>query len=257
MSEILTTTFYSSYLKLDWNYDLYLPDGFSTNKKYNLILMFHGLYGNHTNFLDRNRIDSQPILDQLIEKINKPVLVAFVDGFNSFYIDSLIGMKMESAIIDELIPYLRGQYNLSQISIGGISMGGYGASRLALKYPEQFRDAMLISPAVWQINDVPDVIYKSIHAFQDNEKNWNNGVYRKLFPTSYLSQENRKVNFFIESSQLDEIVPINSVNRFINQLKKNNNNLVVTEDEYGGHNWNYWQKAIKQGYGWLINNLPA
>lgn len=170
MSNLISSTLYSPSLKLDWNYDIYLHNQSNNKEKYPLLLMLHGLYGNHTNFLDSNRINSKPLLDKLIKKSHKNMIVVFVDGFNSFYIDSLYGLKLETAIIHDLLPYLFKHYPLKHnIGIGGISMGGYGAARLVLKYPSLFSAAFLISPAVWQIEHIPASIRNSIHTFQDKK----------------------------------------------------------------------------------------
>lgn len=256
MSTIITSTLYSPHLKLDWNYDIYLPDQVNSQQKYPLLLMLHGLYGNHTNFLDTNRIDSKSILDNLMRNAKKKIIVAFIDGFNSFYINSLYGFKMETAIIQDLLPYLIQQYRIStKIGIGGISMGGYGASRLVLKYPQIFSAAFLISPAVWNIKHIPQFIHNSIHTFQDEQNNWSENFYNKIYPTTYLSPISNKVNFYIESSKTDDVVPIKDVIYFAQKVSSNQNHVQLTTDSFGAHEWNYWQKAIVPAYTWMIDQL--
>lgn len=75
MSNLISSTLYSPSLKLDWNYDIYLHNQSNNKEKYPLLLMLHGLYGNHTNFLDSNRINSKPLLDKLIKKSHKNMIV--------------------------------------------------------------------------------------------------------------------------------------------------------------------------------------
>lgn len=253
MGKIFTSTLYSRSLHIDWNYDLYLTRKTTQNSKYKLLILLHGLYGNHTNFIDSNRIDVKSILDKLLLKNDQALIVAIVDGFNSFYIDSPTGMKMESAIMTDLIPYLRKKFPIKdQIDIGGISMGGYGAARLALKYPTQFKKVFLISPAVWQIMDIPRPIYNSIHAFAMHDNNWSINCYRQLFPTEYVNEQSKQINFRIEISQQDKIVPINSVELFVKELNKNKNKVEFIIDPIGDHNWSYWQQVIVDSLKWII-----
>ena len=115
-------------LGLDWNYDVYLPADYESNpnKTYPVVYMLHGLYGNHRNLLERS--DSSAMLDEAIQTAGQGTIVVFVDGFSSFYIDSADrGLKMESAIMNDLVPYIESTYRVSKDrkdhAIGGISMG--------------------------------------------------------------------------------------------------------------------------------------
>ena len=256
MSNLISSTLYSPSLKLDWNYDIYLHNQSNNKEKYPLLLMLHCLYGNHTNFLDSNRINSKPLLDKLIKKSHKNMIVVFVDGFNSFYIDSLYGLKLETAIIHDLLPYLFKHYPLKHnIGIGGISMGGYGASRLVLKYPSLFSAAFLISPAVWQIEHIPASIRNSIHTFQDKKHSWSTNFYNEIYPANYLLPASQKIKFYIQTSKKDEIVCDEDVIEFAQQISNNKNQLHVRIDSFGAHNWKYWQYAIVPAYTWMIDQL--
>ena len=89
-SEIIAETKWSNILKIHWNYRVYIPKEYNNNfdKRYPVIYVLHGWGGNLTNTTDNTRIDSKSILDDLIEKNEIiPMIVVFVDGFNSFYLD--------------------------------------------------------------------------------------------------------------------------------------------------------------------------
>ena len=62
-----------------------------------------------------------------------------------FYVDAVEGFAYESAIVRDLILYIDGTFNTvaerDGRCIGGLSMGGYGALRLALRFPETFCSA--------------------------------------------------------------------------------------------------------------------
>ena len=151
---VKATAFYTPTLGLDWNYDVYLPADYDSNpnKTYPVVYMLHGLYGNHRNLLER--FDSSAMLDEAIKTSGQSAIVVFVDGFNSFYIDSADrGLKMESAIMNDLVPYIESTYRVSKDrndhAIGGISMGGYGAARFVLHHSDYFSKGILLSPSVW------------------------------------------------------------------------------------------------------------
>jgi enterochelin esterase-like enzyme len=74
-----------------------------------------------------------------------PFLVVFVNGLRlGMYVDWKDGSApIESIIMKELIPHIDATYRTLPTRDGrlldGFSMGGYGAARLAFKYPETFR----------------------------------------------------------------------------------------------------------------------
>lgn len=260
-SKVATTTVYSKALEIDWNYDVYLPAGYNptAKKRYPVVYMMHGLYGNHRNLLER--FNSQQMLDGIIHRTHQGAIVVFIDGFNSFYINAKDGMKMEDAIMKDLIPTINKTYNVStkrsDHALGGISMGGYGAARLALKYPNYFSKAILVSPAVWYNLPADNVFRKTLHAFTDGKTNWSDKVYDSVFPTEYLDSESADVQFYVESTSSDTTVPIKDVQRFVKAVKANHNPVKFVQDSGDNHNWTYWTKAMPKGYQWVIDQFKA
>jgi len=261
-SQRVTSTLYSPNLKLDWNYNVYLPKNYDPKKAggYPVLYMLHGLGGNHTNLLER--FDSKTILDKVIKKTGKDMIVVFPDGFNSFYIDQNDGMQMEKAIMEDLIPYIDKTYNTRKSrnsrAIAGISMGGYGAARFALKYPEKFSKATLISPAVWYNLDEENNIRKNNHAFKETDKEWSDDFYKRMHPENYIKNNTNdtKVDFYIRTSLGDSTVPFNDVNKFVEALKAHNINTIFIKDSKDNeHNWNYWKNIAYDFYKWANESL--
>ncbi|WEV40254.1 alpha/beta fold hydrolase [Lactobacillus sp. ESL0681] len=259
-SQVVTTTMYSKKLHMDWDYDVYLPAGYNanSNKRYPVLYMMHGVDGNHRNLLER--FNSQQILDGLIHRKNEKMIVVFIDGFNSFYINQKNGgMQMESAIVDDLIPTINKLYKTktdpNSTAIGGISMGGYGAARLALKYPTIFNKAVLISPAVWRHLPKDNPIRMRMHAFMDGDVSWSDKFYNSVFPTRYINSDSRKVKLFVESTSADTTVPIKDVSIFVKELETNDVNVKFVKDSGDNHNWTYWTKVAPNAYGWALDQL--
>lgn len=258
-SQRVTSTLYTPNLKLDWNYNVYLPKNYDPKKAggYPVLYMLHGLGGNHTNLLER--FDSKTILDKVIKKTGKDMIVVFPDGFNSFYIDQNDGMQMEKAIMEDLIPYIDKTYNTRKYrnsrAIAGISMGGYGAARFALKYPDKFSKATLISPAVWYNLDEENNIRKNNHAFKETDKERSDDFYKKMHPETYI-KNNLNVDFYIRTSLGDSTVPFNDVNKFVEALKSHNINTIFIKDSKDNeHNWNYWKNIAYDFYKWANESL--
>ncbi|WEV51525.1 alpha/beta hydrolase-fold protein [Lactobacillus sp. ESL0731] len=258
-SQIETEMFYSPSLRLDWNYDVYLPSGYDekSGDKYPVLYLLHGLGGNHRNLLER--FDSQQMLDDLVEQTGQKLIVVFVDGFNSFYINGQNGgMQMEDAVMQNLVPLIERNYHIaqerSQHAIGGISMGGYGAARLALKYADYWSSAALISPAVWQHLPLDNKFRKTLHAWQSDTEAWSEQFYELVFPTSYLKKA-QDVSFYVESTAKDTVVPIADVASFVNKLTQYQVKTKFIQDNIDDHNWTYWAKVAPQAYQWVIEQF--
>ena len=148
--EIVQRDFPSALLHRDWGFALYLPDGYANSGlRYPVLYLLHGHGG------DRGAWPGMHIretMDALIARgAIPPALVVMPDGGTSWYVDR--EEKMQSAILEELVPYvertLRAIPRREGRLIGGFSMGGYGALRFVLLHPERFAAAALFSPAIY------------------------------------------------------------------------------------------------------------
>lgn len=103
---------------------------------YPVIYLLHGLTGRFTDWYARTEIgEYAKALDAMI---------VMPEGGNGWYSDSLADEngKYETYIIKELIPEIDKRFRTisrrENRAIAGLSMGGYGAVKFGLKYPEMF-----------------------------------------------------------------------------------------------------------------------
>ena len=144
-NELIHTSIFSKNLNRNWNISIYLPPHYFSDSisKFNILYLLHGHGGNHETWMSNGEI--KEMIDKLIytNKINDFVIV-MPDGGNSWFIDGT--EKMESAIVNELIPFIQKKYRIKEdwqsTSIGGMSAGGYGSLRFVLKYPDIFSNAI-------------------------------------------------------------------------------------------------------------------
>ena len=89
-----------------------------------------------------------------------PVIAVYPDGTkNSWYADSKDRtILIETHIIREIIPWIDTNYNTKPSRgfrvIQGFSMGGYGASLLAVKFPELFSVCINYDGGMWNWEDM-------------------------------------------------------------------------------------------------------
>ena len=77
-----------------------------------------------------------------------PLAVVMPEGQNSFYTDAVHGLPWWTYISRELPEKMSQWLRLEGCRqyVGGVSMGGYGAAKLALRQPGRFEGVFLLSP---------------------------------------------------------------------------------------------------------------
>ncbi len=129
-------------MKVEIGFNIYLPRAYqaqSTNR-FPVIYYLHGIKGNESSYLDYARILDKTIADRNVP----PMILVFANGGStSFFTDAADGSVMgEAVIVRELIAHIDGHYRTIASAAGralhGFSMGGFGALKLAFKYPEMF-----------------------------------------------------------------------------------------------------------------------
>ncbi|MBM3128101.1 MAG: esterase family protein [Chloroflexi bacterium] len=135
-------TFASAAITSDVSYHIYTPEAYDTEtqRRFPTLYWLHGSGGG---------LAGLPTLVSLFDwaiRAGKlpPILVVFPNGHtDSMWCDSKDGsVPMETVVVKELLPHIDATFRTVATRdarlIEGFSMGGYGAGRLGLKYPEQF-----------------------------------------------------------------------------------------------------------------------
>jgi S-formylglutathione hydrolase FrmB len=174
----------------------------------------------------------------------KPFIAVFPDGNaithnDSEWADSSDGAAMvETWIIKKLIPaveYKRLRKN-SERAIAGFSMGGYGASIIALHHPEIFSQVASFS-GYFQVDDLTGT-------FTDVAKN------KSQDPHTYLNTAN-KINWYLtEGNQEVDVLIHGQAAKWASQLKKVQANYRIRYLN-GGHYYSVVVSTIPDFVKWL------
>src|SRR5271168_2354617 len=148
-------------------YCVILPRGYDEDqaKQYPVLYFLHGLGGNEQILVNPSVTNEVEDL-RAADKIGEFLLVAPNAG-RSFYINSRNGkVRYEDFFIREFLPYIESHYRIraetKSRGITGVSMGGYGALRFALRYPDLFVAVSAHSPAL--IEKLPNIKVSSDQA---------------------------------------------------------------------------------------------
>ena len=114
-------------------------------KTYKTLYLLHGLSDDHTIWERRTSIERYAA--------ERGIAVVMPNGGRSWYTDMANGARYFTFITEELPSVCRGFFRgmsdkREDTLIGGLSMGGYGAVKAALSYPERFGACICLSGAL-------------------------------------------------------------------------------------------------------------
>lgn len=150
---ILTYTYESQYLNNNTQVAVILPDKprditpcdfYGSGKKYKVLWLLHGTYGDYTDWIRKTNIE--------LYAAEKNLVVVMPSALNSNYsnwADYMLGYNMYDYLTKELMPLVYGWLPVSDRRednfIAGLSMGGRGAIKYAVNHPEKFAAAAVLS----------------------------------------------------------------------------------------------------------------
>lgn len=150
---IVRETFASPTLKREAQYTVYLPDGYAeATTRYPVVYLLHGASGDEWTWIRQG--GATETLDGLVKRglIRPSVVVMPTMGASTWWANGVVDAA-ETALMDEIIPRIEQRFKVAtdrpNRAIGGLSMGGYGALNLSLRFPEKFCGAAVISPAIY------------------------------------------------------------------------------------------------------------
>jgi S-formylglutathione hydrolase FrmB len=133
-------------------YCVLLPPSYDADKtRYPVLYFLHGIGENEQALLNSGGWDL--IQDLWDQKQMGEFVIAAPAGDRTFFINSRDGkVPYQDFLMREFLPYIEGRYRIEpgrhSRGIAGISMGGYGALRLALLFPQTFTAVSANSPAL-------------------------------------------------------------------------------------------------------------
>ena len=242
MSELIDSVFYSSLIKKNMPCRVLVPDVVSqSDESIPVLYLLHGLFGSWENWTDLTK------LRQYVD--GSELLIVMPDGGDNWYTDS--EERYESYLIQDLLPEIENRFRASadrqKRAIAGNSMGGYGALKIAFKYPEIFSFAASFSGAFHVTRFLPgmeggELAPSILRVFGDERSSMR--ADNDLFAIAAKAASN--------ASQLPDIYfdcGIEDV--FIEANREFTATLTAAGIEHeffevdGGHDWPYWDERIR------------
>lgn len=232
-------TFHSPSLDRDMHYLVLLPPDYRNGHRFPVLYLLHGLYGDYKNWDTRTAIESYAKTMSL--------LIVMPDADDSWYTNSATVSrdKFEDYIAQDLIAEIDRKYRTipekRARAIAGLSMGGYGAVKLALKHPDLFAFAASLSGAFNAAGDLdrlrPEFRAKLLEVFGNaaNPTRTENDVFL------LLKTAHDDLYFYLACGTGDFFL---DTNRALAAQLSSQKVLYEYHETAGGHTWEYWDSAL-------------
>lgn len=132
-----TINYYSHSLDKASSFNVIFPDSPDAERPWGVYYLLHGLSDDHTTWSRRSCIERYVLGYRL--------MVVMPDGGRGWYTNAVDGDPYEDDLMTQVIGLVEKNFPVraerSGRAIGGNSMGGFGAVKLALKHPDVFASA--------------------------------------------------------------------------------------------------------------------
>jgi S-formylglutathione hydrolase FrmB len=239
----LTYRYRSEALQKNVQAEILHPDASMTGP-FHVMLLLHGLSDDQSIWMRRTSIERY--LDGV------PLIVVMPDGGRGWYTDAREGYAYETALAVELPSFIERMFHTAlPWAVSGLSMGGYGALKFALKYPERFASAVSHSGALGMG-----------HFAGSRDAEFDREVLRVFGPDPSGGED----DLFALASRLSGEAPalrfdcgtddflLDSNRAFAAHLSE----LGVAHEfqEFpGGHDWGYWDEHVREGIAFHRRSL--
>ena len=237
--------YFSSALGKAATCNIFFPEETDVPGPYPVYYLLHGLSDDYSAWQRRTSIE------RYVQAL--PLIVVMPDGGRGWYSNAHEGYKYEDAIIRDCIGFVDRTFHTDARrearAIGGLSMGGYGAIKLALQHPDLFVSANGHSGA-----------YGFGHAQWRNEESefrrivgpQGSGGPLDLWKIAADSAPENRPALRIDCGTSDFLIDHNrEFSAHLNDL-----NIAHEYEEFpGAHDWAYWDKHVQSALRFHARHL--
>jgi enterochelin esterase-like enzyme len=265
-------TFKSLILHRDLNYAVLLPKDYdSLNSEYPVVYLLHGMGDDESAWYEYGLISYYV---DLYAAETVPMIYVMPQGFNTYWVNKHNGTyPYMDMLVNEMVPAIDSMFRTikdpQHRAVMGFSMGGYGALILPAKNPDIFKTGVILSMS-----------FRTDQQYMDElQDNWNSqwgsifggfGTTGTARLTDYFKANSpfyffgnpgdpslNGQNYFFDCGDDEET--LSETNNMLHNLLRDLN----IEHEYrvknGGHNWDYWHKALPEALKYIsyaVQNIP-
>jgi putative tributyrin esterase len=247
-------TLHSSALDRDMQYRVIRPNKLAPNRKLPVVYLLHGGGGGYRDWSNYSDV---------ARYAERGLILVMPEGDSPYYTNSAERPRdrYEDYIIKDLIADVESRFpasiDRSKRAIVGVSMGGFGAVKLGLKYPELFSFVGAISPAL----DVPSRPFSIQRISQWRHHRsifgpWNGPAQHSNDPFLVVESADPAGTpyIFLSCGEQEGLLPANR--RFARLLEQRHFRYEF-HTQPGGHDWKQWNQRIPECFQSLLGRLDV
>ncbi len=250
---LLRCDFFSDTLALSTSMTVILPQqttrqiglGGSVHSDVPVLYLLHGLTDDDTIWTRRTSIE------RYVAPLGLAVVMPQVH--HSFYSDEAQGLPFWSFLSEELPAIVNGFFRTStrreDTFVAGLSMGGYGAMKWALRQPERFAAAASLSGALALSHPSeradPEFAALMQRVFGDGPTEGTTDDLAQLVATA---QPKELPSLYVGCGTEDHLYPSSL---YFVERAESAGVPVTTRFGSGDHDWDYWDRQIQDVLAWL------
>lgn len=254
---LLQVDFYSNVIGMCMQMDVILPQKVdknleanikSSDEKYPTLYLLHGMGGNNTSWIRRSSIERY--VDEMGIAVVMPTthLGWYTDMYHGHKFWTFISGELP-AICHEFFPRMseRREDNF----VAGLSMGGYGAFKLALGCSERFCGAASLSGAL-DSSDLGNIDTSTVDFFEnvfgplDKVKGSDNDLFALATKLKESGKPLPKLYMWCGTEDF-----LYNGNRAMKEHLEKLGFDLTYEESAGDHQWKYWDEKIQDVLKWL------
>lgn len=256
----LQVTYYSQALRMNVPVNVILPEppkeapetSDSKEISYRTLYLFHGNGGNHSVWMRRTAIERYAA--------EYGIAVVMPEVGRNWYTDTCYGANYFTFVTEELpsvcCHYFRGiNHKRENNLVAGFSMGGYGALKAALTYPEKYCACASLSGALDITRKRPEIDmreWRGIFDFNMKDSKELEGSIHDIYMLARRNKEHGQVfpKLYLWCGTEDDLIGNNR--EFHGLLEKLQVEHCYEESE-GDHSWKWWDMHIQDALHCLLD----
>lgn len=227
-------------------YRVLVPENYAASqRRYPVLYLLHGLNGDYMDWTTRTNLAEYSRA--------LPLIIVMPDGTNSWYTNSPAdgGGRFEDYVLEDVVKDVESKYRAIRSrhgrAIAGLSMGGYGALKMALRRPGQFAFAGGFSGALAVARD-PEFgsslgaefdRMKTIFGPADSQTRRDND----LFALAAAVRPAAAPYLYVDCGTSDSLL---ESNRELAAVFRKTGLAYEYHELPGAHTWEYWDTRVQQ-----------
>ncbi len=215
-----------------------------------VLYLLHGLSDDHTAWMRRTSLERYAA--------SRRLAVVMPCGGRSFYTNEAHGGRYWDFISEELPRAVQSFFPVSRrredTFAAGLSMGGYGALKLALRHPDRYAAAASFSGVVDVAQAAsspafrgifPDGLFDTVFGAPAQVRGTENDLFALLD-----AQPAVRPRLYVSCGTADPFFP--SHRRFVSAARAAGWDLTDVQEPNAAHNWDFWDAQIRAALDWLF-----